>query len=74
MGRTALHYAVCMKGEDAEAMVKALTDAKSDETIKDLSGCDVAAVKASPIVMEEFLKNYRDALGRNNALVSNKNK
>ena len=59
-----------MQGEAAEAIVKLLTEAKSDESAKDLSGCDIEATKAKPIDMEEFMKNYQDILDRNLALVS----
>ena len=70
MGRTALHYAVCMKGEDAEGAVKLLTEAKADAGIKDITGADVAALKANPLDMEEFLKNYKTNFDRQRASVS----
>lgn len=70
MGRTALHYATSMKGEDAEAMAAALTEAKSNVEIKDINGCDVAAVKARAIDMEEFMKTYNTNLERQSASVS----
>ena len=58
-----------MQGEAAEAIVKLLTEAKSDVSAEDLSGCDIEATKAKPIDMEEFMKNYQDILDRNLALV-----
>ena len=69
MGRTALHYAVSMKGEGAEAIVKLLTEAKSDTSRTDLSGRDIDGTKANPIDMDEFMKNYQDILDRNLASV-----
>ncbi|KAF6039014.1 hypothetical protein EB796_002669 [Bugula neritina] len=62
IGRTALHYAVCMKGEVAEAIVKILTDAKADEQIKDINGLDVTAMKADPLDMEAFVASYESNL------------
>ena len=58
-----------MQGEAAEAIVKLLTEAKSDVSAKDLSGCDIEATNAKPIDMVEFMKNYQDILDRNLALV-----
>ncbi|XP_067929856.1 uncharacterized protein [Watersipora subatra] len=64
MGRTALHYATCMKGEDAEGAVKLLMESNADASIKDISGADIAAMKAAPLNMEEILSNYESNLNR----------
>ena len=60
--RNLLNYAVCMKGEVAEAIVKILTDAKADEQIKDINGLDVTAMKADPLDMEAFVASYESNL------------
>jgi len=66
-----MHYAESLaKNEASDAIRAALITAKADESIKDLCGNDVSAVKATHIDMEKFLADYKTILDRNLGEVS----